>query len=259
MTYASDALNAFSGILSVLSHCSGQKFFWAHMISVFERQLYWVGKAKMRSSIQSQLFPTWSWVGWVGEISFRHFDYYEPAVTCFTIEKDAAGRVTGTKVVCSQPTDLNNSPQLQAKSKVTQEEIEAAFDTGALLPGSHLFFYTYSATFYLTPQGRLVLPDRATRYILDERGLVLGPRPDYGLLLPSLDDNQLYDNQLCDKGYRECILLGSRQATSAYNETHTVVMLVTRIRGVAYRVGIADMLEDVWNLADKKWELIALG
>jgi hypothetical protein len=124
MTYASDALNAFSGILSVLSDCSHQKFLWAHMMSVFERQLYWVGKAKMRSSLQDQFFPTWSWVGWVGERSFRHFHYYEPAVTCFTIGKDTAGRVTGTTDVCSQRTDSNDSLQSHVKSTSTVRRLK---------------------------------------------------------------------------------------------------------------------------------------
>jgi hypothetical protein len=100
----------------------------------------------------------------------------------------------------------------------------------------------------------LVLPGCPTRYIYDKKGRILGPRLDYGLLISSPDDNQL-----CEKGYRECILLGSRQTKSAWDETHVVVMLVTRIRGIAYRLGIADMAEDVWNMADQTWELIALG
>lgn len=38
-----------------------------------------------------------------------------------------------------------------------------------------------------------------------------------------------------------------------------VVMLISRKCGYAQRVGIADMSEEFWDLADKKWELIALG
>jgi hypothetical protein len=78
----------------------------------------------------------------------------------------------------------------------------------------------------------------------------LGPKPDYGYLVPSLDDTEL-----CEKGYRECILLGKRSAASAWD----IVMLITRRYGIAYRLGIADMSEEFWNLADKTWELIALG
>jgi hypothetical protein len=125
-----------------------------------------------------------------------------------------------------------------------------------LISNFHLFFYTCSAKFYLIPQGRLILPNLPPRYAYDE-GRLLGPKPDYDYLVPSLDDTEL-----CEKGYRECILLGKRSAASAWDRTHVVVMLITRKYGIAYRLGIAgiaDMSEEFWNLADKTWELIALG
>jgi len=132
------------------------------------------------------------------------------------------------------------------------EAFETVSGRSRLKHNCTLFFYTQSAKFYLIPQGRLVLPDLKPRYNY-RGGETLGPKPDYGYLVPSLDDSQL-----CEKGYRECILLGRRPAASVWDVPHVVVMLITRISGTAYREGIADMSEEFWNLADRKWELIAL-
>jgi hypothetical protein len=69
----------------------------------------------------------------------------------------------------------------------------------------------------------------------------LGPDPDYGYFIPSLDDTEL-----CRKGHLEYILLGKRPAASAW---HVVVMLITRADGIAHQVAIADMRKEFWNLA----------
>lgn len=67
-----------------------------------------------------------------------------------------------------------------------------------------------------------------------------------GYLVPSLDVQEF-----CEKGYRECILIGQRKAERAWDEAHVVVMLIRRKCGYAQRVGIADMSEKFWNLAKK--------
>jgi hypothetical protein len=226
------------------------------MTSTFERQLYWVGKAKMRTLPQDVYFPTWSWVGWEVEVSFRHYQTYKPVVVCFTIQKDEDGHECA-QVVCSPPSGLGArqyDPLLDQKSVVSIKNIRTAYPINSLTSNFHLFFHTYSATFYLMPQDRLILPNLPRRYAYDKKGRLLGPKPDYGYLVPSLDDTEL-----CEKGHRECILLGKRSAASAWDTTHVVVMLTTRRYGIAHRLGIADMSEEFWNLADKTWELIALG
>jgi hypothetical protein len=256
LSYPSDALNAFAGILSMLTDYSNEQFLWGLMTSTFERQLYWVGKAKMRTSLQDGYFPTWSWVGWEGDVSFRHYQTYKPVVACFAIHKDKDGHECA-QVVCSPPTGLGAGDYdlpLGERSVVSIEIIRKAYPIHSLISNFHLFFYTYSAKFYLIPQGRLILPNLPPRYAYDKEGRLLGPKPDYGYLVPSLDDTEL-----CEKGHRECILLGKRSAASAWDTTHVVVMLITRRYGIAHRLGIADMSEGFWNLADKTWELIALG
>ena len=72
--------------------------------------------------------------------------------------------------------------------------------------------------------------------------------------MPSLDEREFYE-----KAHQECILLGKRRAARVWEEAHVVVMLISRKCGYAQRVGITNMSEEFWNLANKTWELIALG
>ena len=100
LSYPSDALNAFNGILSILTDYSNEQFFWGFASSSFERQLYWAGKAKVRTTLPDECFPTWSWVDWEGATSFRDYRTYNPVIVCFTIREDKESR----RLVCSPPT-----------------------------------------------------------------------------------------------------------------------------------------------------------
>lgn len=264
LTYPSDALNAFSGVLSMLTDYSNEQFLWGLMIFAFERQLYWVGKAARRDLTNATVvFPTWSWVAWTGEVSFRHYTTYNPLIVCFTIRMDGYGRPECVLVSDRLPRgpvenakDVPLPPRPTETSTVSLSDIKTHYPVLPNIGNFHLFFYTYIASFYLMPQGRLILPDLPTRYSYSPKdGHLLGPKPDYGYLVPSLDGSEL-----CEKGYRECILLGRRLPASEWGVPHVVLMLVKRgENGIAYRLGIVDMSEEFWDLAEKKWELIALG
>lgn len=177
LSYPADALNAFKGILSILTDYSHEQFFWGFAISSFERQLYWVGKATRRTTLLDDCFPTWSWVLWKGEISFGKYLAYKPAVVCFTIRKDGDSQGT-TQLVCSPPTGFgarHYDLPLKDASVVSIEAIAMAYPIHPLKPDFHIFFYTYSAMFYLMPQGRLVLPDHPPRYAYDEKATCSAP------------------------------------------------------------------------------------
>lgn len=246
LTFAADAMNAISGVLSTLTHLSGQEFFWGFLVAGFEHQLYWVGEARRRTPSWKEHchYPTWSWAAWRGEISFRHYDTYIPSVCCFSMVVNKLGYEAVQQV---------SGAPVEGRQIVSIEEIR-----NLCLPRKtlrfHLFFWTYSAKFYLMPQGRLILPGLAPRYEHDDKGRMLGPKPDYGLLVPSPRGTRL-----CGKGEWECILLGERPAASAWDRVHVVIMLVTREFGIAQRRAIADMALEFWDLAEKSWELVALG
>ena len=251
LTFAFDALNAFLGILSTLTDYSGEKFLWGHMLSHFERQLYWVGHSSPRAPPQYGYFPTWSWVGWHGEVSLRHVETYDPVVTCVVASSEGeTRRYSRLSSVSGIPA---GSRSLLGSADIVAGAIN---DQLAMVPksGFHLLFYTFIATFYLMPQGRLVLPDLPPRDEFDSRGSWCGFKPDYGLLVPSL-----HGPDLCEKGFRECILLGRRAPASKWDRPHVVVMLIKRSFGIAYRLGIADMPEEFWEAAQRSWKLIVLG
>ncbi|KKY28440.1 putative heterokaryon incompatibility [Phaeomoniella chlamydospora] len=237
LSYPSDALNAFAGILSMLTEYSHERFLWGLMTSTFERQLYWVGKAKPRASPEHGYFPTWSWVGWEGEVSFRHYRTYNPSITCYVLQRD------------------NNELKWVPISNSTTTSTSTTIPPNKLLPRFHILLHTTLATFYLTPQGRLTLPHLPARPSYSKTGLHLGSKPDYGYLVPSLDGPEL-----CEKGWRECILLGKKPKESQWDVDHMVVMLVERRDdGIAYRLGMADLCREVWELAERREERIVLG
>ena len=253
LSYPSDALNAFKGILSILTDFSKEQFFWEFASSSFERQLYWIGKAKMRTTLLDNCFPTWSWVDWEGEVSFIRYQYYKAVIVCFVIHKDEESQET-TQLVCSPTTSFGaRDYDLPLKDAliVSMEAIRTAYSIHCLKANFHLFFYTYSVMFNLMPQGRLILPNQPPRNVYDNEGNLLEPKPDYGYLVPSLDERKL-----CEKRHQECILLGKRRSARVWEEAHVVVMLIGRKCVYAQRVGTADISEEFWNLANKTWGLV---
>ena len=170
LSYPSDALNAFNGILSILTDYSSERFFWGCASSSFERQLYWAGKVKVRPTVPADCFPTWSWVDWEGEISFSNYGTYNPVTVCFTIRKDEEGRGT-TRLVCSPPTGFGARDYdlpLKDTLVVSMEAIGKVYSIDSLKSNFHILFYTYSARFYLMPQGRLILPDHPPRHTYEK-------------------------------------------------------------------------------------------
>ncbi|ETN44870.1 uncharacterized protein HMPREF1541_09745 [Cyphellophora europaea CBS 101466] len=249
LSYSTDALNAFSGILSMLTEYSGEQFFWGHMISDFERQLSWFGRAKERHVTRENSFPSWSWVSREGELSFDECETYHPAIACYTIKAGARG------LTCSRINHPESScvpKSLDSLYALPLEQVMKFVPASHLQPGFHLCFYTQRATFYLMPQGRLVLPGVPGTFWNNKRRI---PRPEHGYLLPSLQGSDL-----CPKGYRECILLGHRPATSQFDDPHVLVMLIRRDEfGIAYREGLAVIPAEHWERSNQRRELIVLG
>ncbi|KIW69438.1 hypothetical protein PV04_05315 [Phialophora macrospora] len=64
MTYQSDALNAFSGILQYLNEVAYPRgFFWGLPLEDFNWALSWVSRGAVE---RRNGFPSWSWAGWQG-------------------------------------------------------------------------------------------------------------------------------------------------------------------------------------------------
>ena len=246
LSYPSDALNAFSGILSMLTEYSGEQFLWGHMRSAFERQLFWFGTAKARDLTGTDKLPSWSWVSREGALSFSYHNMYRPRICCYVLEAGETG------IMCSPVSQASTSGFDNSKIEVSIDDIEQIMPASQLIPGFHLCFYAEKASFYLMPQGHLILPNAPATFWRNGQTF---PRPTRGYLLPSL-----HGNQLAVKGYRECILIGERPATSSYDDAYVLVMLIKRnASGIAYREGIAVIPAERWEMADKARELVVLA
>jgi Heterokaryon incompatibility protein (HET) len=76
LSFPSDALNAFTGVLSLYNAIYLEQFFWALTTSDFYLQLLWQSSSDtLRDGLKTGLdaeFPTWSWLSWSGPTTLFH-------------------------------------------------------------------------------------------------------------------------------------------------------------------------------------------
>ena len=65
LTYPSDALNAFTGVLTFTCQALNTGSFWGLPTSFFDSALLWQPTEKLE---RRKGFPSWSWVGWHGVV-----------------------------------------------------------------------------------------------------------------------------------------------------------------------------------------------
>ncbi|KAM5352928.1 hypothetical protein ACJ41O_005650 [Fusarium nematophilum] len=100
LTVEGDALDAFSAILQQVKEKTGEHFLWGIPATRFELGMCWeasqrgVGRRTCLSTLEMTTlkrlvpFPSWSWMGWKGEISLRVEDRYlelglDPQILCY--------------------------------------------------------------------------------------------------------------------------------------------------------------------------------
>ncbi len=97
LTMAYDAYNAFAGIMQEFSRITGEYLLWATPVTRFELGLCWTRHVRIRNggtvgsplkrreestvlphitSARSVPFPSWTWLGWIGNVEFRFTDQY---------------------------------------------------------------------------------------------------------------------------------------------------------------------------------------
>ena len=71
LSFESDALPAFSGILNTLSRTSSSKMVWALPDSIFDLALLWKVENRLRDSVGRRPYvPSWTWVSWSGKVTY---------------------------------------------------------------------------------------------------------------------------------------------------------------------------------------------
>jgi hypothetical protein len=83
LSFESDMLNAFQGILHALEAGFNESFFWAMPLSFLESSLSWTDGPGMRrhnathtlkqnrGDVVAVPIPSWSWIGWIGQNHIR--------------------------------------------------------------------------------------------------------------------------------------------------------------------------------------------
>ncbi|KAF2839886.1 hypothetical protein M501DRAFT_1015969 [Patellaria atrata CBS 101060] len=82
LSFPSDIMNAFSGVITALEGYSGWSFIHGLPEELFDCAFLWIPKAKAdrrypASPALGSYFPSWSWFGWTGEVFFRITEQYE--------------------------------------------------------------------------------------------------------------------------------------------------------------------------------------
>jgi hypothetical protein len=72
-TYEYDILNAFKGIIGYYKQRYDWIFYWGLPEDKFALSLLWTSPNAIRRQVENHSFPSWSWDGWAGEISYQGF------------------------------------------------------------------------------------------------------------------------------------------------------------------------------------------
>jgi hypothetical protein len=76
LTYQADILNGFEGLMSFFSDKFDWKFYWGLPDDNFGLSLLWMSSSTVRRDARDSRgrpFPSWSWAGWVGAVSYYGF------------------------------------------------------------------------------------------------------------------------------------------------------------------------------------------
>ncbi|KAL7800319.1 heterokaryon incompatibility protein domain-containing protein [Trichoderma ceciliae] len=283
-TCQGDVFDGFFAVIQGLSTLSGDEFTWGLPRSHFEQGLLWTSFSGVRrrqdfstlpmTSLHVKVpFPSWSWMGWIGEASVCIDDElcgeYElcllspyiftseiPEILCFEHQHNPLRleRVRGTSAVYDNlQSRVNTDWKRQEKQPVTLHDIETHYselsaELGDTPETQLIFFWTSSSLF------TLVLPtDPAIRHanIADSREDIVGST---GIMGPeSVYLNRETDG---DRSQHEFIVLGSRR--SQFSEATLLVLQIKWEGNIAYRVNCGEIKEDAWQAGAHTWKLIAL-
>lgn len=70
LSYSSDALNAFSGLLELFKHRFGGEMISGLPSKFFDVALLWVWEDERLQYKRNFHFPSWSWAGWIGPVQY---------------------------------------------------------------------------------------------------------------------------------------------------------------------------------------------
>jgi Heterokaryon incompatibility protein (HET) len=294
-TYDGDAHDGFSAILDAMGRATGQQFLWGLPRARFELGLTWTtftGQRQRKSLSTLPMtvknvrvrFPSWSWMGWIGEAwlsvgddrhEFRHVNSSPlqrvrdiltqrsdlPQVTCHVhrtspleivaVRIESTGDIMSqvlSSFLCNSYSEWKPNHDLLVSLNDIAQHLPSLYERLSSIPDElTLFFWASSALLTLRNDGEDSITIQPT--IVDDTGKPIGTM---GKMSLEHWNASKYNNQLS-----ELIVIGSRRPTG-YNPV-LILLHITWRDEIAYRVNIGEIEEAAWMGVQRVWKLIALG
>ncbi|KAK6346775.1 hypothetical protein TWF696_006884 [Orbilia brochopaga] len=197
-------------------------------------------------STSGEKFPSWSWTGWVGVVSFLRFmDFqvtgFEPEPSLVTKVQDSKGNIILWDSLRQQkPTSIDVSKDFGATIRITAPIIELHFEWLSQ-PPQH--------TWYSRMEWTEEFEDTNSGY---QEGYYVKCHGDYNTYSPVHLSGDVPQNDagLVSKPWR-CVVLGEMtHKTKMYKQFKDICVLVLRYDGPAERyerVGFIDLAHRIWD------------
>ncbi|GME48533.1 hypothetical protein CJF30_00009666 [Neofusicoccum parvum] len=148
LTFDSDGLHAVSGVLENFSRGIEDGFLCGLPVSVlFEASMRWYASAPLRRrgpTADGEDFPSWSWVGWVGEVTYEDYEESDAILDARVISEWVLEHCDGVL----RSTDLHfPSASGRLVSSSSEEDLERAKEALRQIETGILRFKTMSAMF----------------------------------------------------------------------------------------------------------------
>ncbi|KAB2573853.1 hypothetical protein DBV05_g7532 [Lasiodiplodia theobromae] len=282
LSYASDLVNAFSGLTSSLSIVQKDSFFWGHPCTQFSRSLGWkfwgyhtrndaCTNVMLRDgSVRKVPFPSWSWAAWEGKnnlpwISFTDYpgygadskvsEVFEP-ITDFWISNEDGELVRIEDHGSGVPQSEDHAQQLLwqgAEREIPPNDLDRQ-------PG-HLHFWSSVATFpgwdgHLegSTVASLSEPDQSSFYTSECRRAENVASMEHGLP----PRNRIEDGEIREA--RDYDLVVVCRITRTGQPPKLSLVAVEWKNGVAYRLRSEEVTEKQWiGFKHREWKLVTLG
>ena len=278
LTYASDAMNAFAGILRTLQRTWVSKFFWGLPVSYFSSALQWktgrtfnipiretpVGYEDERGTLHSLPIPSWTWAAWETGISMANFSALGMASELVFHRMSPSGQLIEILESDEQPVQADENTHRPAWKSGNNAEMIASdlprpvVDHPARL--TFLFFWSSSMTLpiiWFTGYWKELRP------VL---GTVEKPLRFSWMQLPN--PPAAIANTAEDLGPAEMICSERRESVVIGRDMHThfggcadmlMLVLLERREHVVYRRGLVSIAEEDWVSTGPSWNPYALG
>jgi hypothetical protein len=264
LTNQEDGMNAFMGIIRAFERDLNQSFFWALPQSMMESALAWPSNLDRRNAEHAQKsqngdiiqspFPSWSWVGWIGRVTYKTPNLIPVSLglAFYVVDNDRLlQKISTLELIFNIEYDVGWLPPsfassfLNGGSKNTVELLDLPPKTiSSPVAVTLLCFWTFS----------IPVPK------IDSENF-----PSFLQMLQfrDFDKNDFLWTLRHTENPMELIAVArfKQTRTASKNKSDEIrLLLITWKEGVAYRLGVVSISVSDWNMVHEKvWKLIVLG